>query len=85
MKALVTSGGGFLGGVIVRQLLEEGYAVRSFSRGSYPLLEALGVEISRGDLAEAEAVQYGCADPDGSRADIGLYGGPAAAPVAPGA
>ena len=62
MKALVTGGGGFLGGVIVHQLLEEGYAVRSFSRGSYPLLEALGVEISRGDLAEAEAVQEACQD-----------------------
>ena len=62
MKALVTGGGGFLGGVIVRQLLEEGYAVRSFSRGSYPELEALGVEISRGDLAEAEAVQKACQD-----------------------
>ena len=62
MKALVTGGGGFLGGVIVRQLLEEGYSVRSFSRGSYPLLEALGVESSRGDLAEAEAVREACQD-----------------------
>ena len=60
MKALVTGGGGFLGGAIVQQLLEEGYSVRSFSRGSYPELEALGVEISRGDLAEAEAVQEAC-------------------------
>ncbi len=62
MKALVTGGGGFLGRVIVQQLLEEGYAVRSFSRGSYPWLEALGVEISRGDLVEAEAVQEACQD-----------------------
>jgi nucleoside-diphosphate-sugar epimerase len=62
MKALVTGGGGFLGGAIVQQLLEEGYAVRSFSRGSYPELEALGVEISRGDLVEAEAVQEACQD-----------------------
>lgn len=60
MRALVTGGGGFLGGAIVRALLEEGYAVRSFSRGNYPALEALGVEITQGDLAEAETVQEAC-------------------------
>lgn len=62
MKALVTGGGGFLGGVIVQQLLKEGYAVRSFSRGNYPRFEELGVEVSRGDLGEAEAVQKACQD-----------------------
>lgn len=31
MKALVTGGGGFLGGVIVRMLRERGDQVRSFS------------------------------------------------------
>lgn len=56
MKALVTGGGGFVGGAIVRMLLKRGDTVRSFSRGSYPELAALGVETCSGDLADAEAV-----------------------------
>ena len=56
MKALVTGGGGFLGGEIVRLLRDRGDSVRSFSRGTYPKLEALGVEQARGDLADAAAV-----------------------------
>ncbi len=62
MKALVTGGGGFLGGAIVRCLLREGYAVGSFSRGSYPQLLGLGVKVLQGDLADAEAVQEACRD-----------------------
>jgi 2-alkyl-3-oxoalkanoate reductase len=56
MKALVTGGGGFLGGAIVRLLRERGDAVRSFSRGHYPGLDALGVEQVRGDLGDPAAV-----------------------------
>jgi len=56
VKALVTGGGGFLGSAIVRRLVERGDAVRSFSRGAYPALEALGVDTRRGDLANADAV-----------------------------
>ena len=56
MKALVTGGGGFLGGVIVRMLRERGDEVRSFSRGSHPALTALGVEQFRGELADRDAV-----------------------------
>ncbi len=56
MKALVTGGGGFLGGVIVRMLRERGDEVVSFSRGDYPLLTALGVTQLRGDLADSAAV-----------------------------
>ncbi len=56
MKALVTGGGGFLGGVIVRMLREQEHHVRSFSRGNYTNLVRLGVEQFRGDLADREAL-----------------------------
>ena len=56
MKALVTGGGGFLGGVIVRMLRERGDEVRSFSRGEYPALAAVGAEQVRGSLEDRDAV-----------------------------
>lgn len=56
MKALVTGGGGFLGGAIVRLLRERGDEVRSFSRGDYPQLRALGVETIQGDITDEGAV-----------------------------
>jgi 2-alkyl-3-oxoalkanoate reductase len=56
MKALVTGGGGFLGGAIVRMLRERGDQVRSFSRSNYPALAALGVEQVQGDLGDRAAV-----------------------------
>jgi 2-alkyl-3-oxoalkanoate reductase len=56
MKALVTGGGGFLGGVIIRMLREQGHQVRSFSRGDYPELVRLGAEQFRGDLADRDAL-----------------------------
>jgi len=57
MRALVTGGGGFLGRAIVDRLIARGDFVRSFSRGAHPELEALGVEVHRGDLADADAVR----------------------------
>ncbi len=59
-KALVTGGGGFLGRAVVELLLQRGDAVRSFSRGTYPELQALGVEQQRGDLADLKAVREAC-------------------------
>ncbi len=56
MRALVTGGGGFLGGAVVRRLRDRGDEVRSFSRGFYPGLDALGVTQFRGDLVDAGAV-----------------------------
>lgn len=52
MKALVTGGGGFLGKAIVKQLLEQGWEVRSLSRGDYPELRDLGVETIQGDISD---------------------------------
>jgi len=60
MRALVTGGGGFLGGAIVRQLLARGVSVRSFARSEYPELVAAGVEVLRGDLRDAAAVAAAC-------------------------
>ncbi|MEK7745764.1 MAG: NAD-dependent epimerase/dehydratase family protein [Elusimicrobiota bacterium] len=60
MKVLVTGGGGFLGKALARRLLERGESVRSFSRGEYPELSALGVEVHRGDLADPAAVAAAC-------------------------
>ena len=57
MNALVTGGGGFLGGAIVRLLRQRGDSVRSLARGDYPGLRDLGVEQIRGDLADPEAVR----------------------------
>jgi nucleoside-diphosphate-sugar epimerase len=56
-RVLVTGGGGFLGKAIVERLVARGDAVRSFSRGHYPALDALGVESVRGDLGEPGAVR----------------------------
>jgi len=56
VKALVTGGGGFLGGVIVRMLRERGDEVVSLSRGEYSALAKLGVEQVGGDLADRGAV-----------------------------
>jgi len=64
LKVLVTGGGGFLGSAIVRKLIARGDEVRSFGRGDYPELTALGVEVVRGDLRDPEAVSSACAGCD---------------------
>ena len=78
MKALVTGGGGFLGGAIVRLLQARGGTVRSFSRGDYPDLARLGVDQARGDLADREAVvraAEGCDIIFHVAAKAGIWGG----------
>ncbi len=62
MKVLVTGGGGFLGGAIVNRLVDRGDEVRSLQRGSYPQLEALGVEQTPGDIADPDVVDRAVAD-----------------------
>lgn len=56
MRALVTGGGGFLGGAVVRALLARGDDVVSLARGDYPALRELGVRTVRGDLADERCV-----------------------------
>jgi len=64
MTALVTGGGGFLGGAIVRALRQRGWDVRSFTRTAYPWLEEFEVEQVLGDLADPEAVNRAVAGAD---------------------
>ena len=59
-KVLVTGGGGFLGGAIVKQLVDRGKDVRSFSRNFYPELAQLGVEQIQGDIVDKTAVEQAC-------------------------
>jgi nucleoside-diphosphate-sugar epimerase len=56
MQILVTGGGGFVGRYVVNSLLERGYAVRSIGRSPQPALEAKGVDVRCGDLADSKAV-----------------------------
>ncbi|MDQ5987856.1 MAG: 2-alkyl-3-oxoalkanoate reductase [Syntrophus sp. SKADARSKE-3] len=77
LEVLVTGGGGFLGRALVKRLLAEGCAVRSFSRGNYPELRAMGVTVLRGDLADQEAVRRacdGCAVVFHNAAQAGIWG-----------
>jgi nucleoside-diphosphate-sugar epimerase len=63
-KVLVTGGGGFLGGAIVRQLVERGDRVVSFSRRFYSELSVMGVEQIQGDISDATAVDRACREID---------------------
>ena len=56
MTALVTGGGGFLGRSILRALIDRGVKTRALCRGDYPQLREWGVDLRRGDVADADAV-----------------------------
>ncbi|MBI3289640.1 MAG: NAD-dependent epimerase/dehydratase family protein [Elusimicrobia bacterium] len=77
MRALVTGGGGFLGAALARKLRERGDEVRVFGRGSYPELEAIGIDCVRGDVTDFDAVSAACDDRDvvfHAAAKVGLWG-----------
>ena len=57
---LVTGGGGFLGGSIVRRLVEMGHSVTSVSRNLYPKLTQLGVRQIQGDIGDGNTVEKAC-------------------------
>lgn len=60
MRALVTGGGGFLGGAIVRRLAARGDEVIALGRSRYPELDALGVATIQADIRDADAVRRAC-------------------------
>ncbi len=64
MRALVTGGGGFLGGAIVRRLCERGWDVRTLQRSRYEGLQALGVAQVTGDIADAKIVDEAVSERD---------------------
>jgi len=57
---LVTGGGGFLGGAIVKRLVQRGDQVVSFSRRLYPALESMGVQQICGDIVDEDALDKAC-------------------------
>lgn len=61
-RVLVTGGGGFLGGAIVKRLVKRGGHVRSLSRKFYPGLETMGVDQIQGDISDSETVARACED-----------------------
>lgn len=77
MRALVTGGGGFLGGALARRLKAEGWSVVSLARGSYPELAAAGIETVRASLEEPYAVRAAAKGADvvfHVAAKVGLWG-----------
>lgn len=66
MKVLVTGATGFLGGWLVRRLVDEGHSVRIIKRASSSLDEIAGLplEIFDGDVIDAASLLRACRDVD---------------------
>jgi nucleoside-diphosphate-sugar epimerase len=79
VKALVTGGGGFLGSRLALALVARGDSVASYSRGTYPELEAKGVRCIQGDLGDRDAVRRAIRGSDvvfHVAAKAGIFGDP---------
>lgn len=76
--AFVTGGSGFVGGALIRRLVEEGWTVRALARSDEAVttVEGLGATAIRGDLATRASLRAGS-----SGADVVFH---AAAHVGPG-
>ena len=76
-NVLVTGGGGFVGSVLVRQLLESGSNVIVAARNRYQELETLGAVSRVGDIADRTFVDEICRDVDTvfhTAAKAGIWG-----------
>lgn len=77
MKVFVTGGGGFLGLVLVKQLLAEHYQVVTYSRKTYKELDQLGVTHFQGDMSDLstlKAAMTGCEAVFHAAAQVGIWG-----------
>lgn len=64
LKALVTGGGGFLGGAIVKALIKRGDTVRTIQRGQYHWLNDIGAKAIEGDLTKFDDINTAVKDCD---------------------
>lgn len=77
-RILVTGGSGFVGANLVTELLDRGYAVRSFDRVPSPLPDHPGLEVVTGDICDHDSVTNAVAGVDTvfhTAAIIDLMGG----------
>jgi len=74
MNVLVTGGGGFLGGRVVRMLLDRGDSVAVFGRSRYPQFDGTGVRCIQGDIRDTPTLQAACTGMDAVVHTAGLPG-----------
>ncbi|NNE37860.1 MAG: NAD-dependent epimerase/dehydratase family protein [Gammaproteobacteria bacterium] len=56
MKVMITGGGGYLGGAIVKALEARGDKIVSLQRGNYPGLKRPGITVIQGDMTDQATV-----------------------------